>query len=405
MRRFGVSGFTLRIDWSGYYTASGVKNTGYKTNITTDIAALQAGSMDIVLDLAMQNTPAWLHTTYGDSSYLKNQFAHNFNPLRADGATPGIDLGDANIIFNPQVKAEVLQFMKDIGTDIGWSNFRYVRLGGGHFNELGFPPTAPTVASLGGLTASNASAADTNCYWSWDINARAQLAAAYPQFAVGGISASWVPGQNSPNNEASLFLTWHLNALRDFQNWQIAALRTAGYTGRIMMLYPGWGMRPPGGTDTNGDFNLAVATNLNNTSRGETSSEVQMAHDWVRCIRSMTDPLVITYCTWADAGYLGDPGGTYNVNLPPAARNVSATPYDWTPWHYIDVQGKALNPPLDTFGENTGGGMPTCISNCVAAARANNALGMGLISFTDFYANGITGGTPTANLTTLAATL
>jgi hypothetical protein len=56
--------------------------------------------------------------------------------------------------------------------------------------------------------------------------------------------------------QAGRFLDWYLNSLVDFQNWQVSMVRRAGSSGKIMLLYPGWGIR-------SGKIEKATATTTN----------------------------------------------------------------------------------------------------------------------------------------------
>lgn len=93
--------------------------------------------------------------------------------------------------------------------------------------------------------------------------------------------------------QAGKFLSWYLNSLAIYQNWQIASLRLAGFPGRVAVLYPSWGMRA-------GDFERAVATNLAGTSSPEINGEVQRGYDARRQIAALKDPNVVVYGTWAE---------------------------------------------------------------------------------------------------------
>jgi hypothetical protein len=96
----------------------------------------------------------------------------------------------------------------------------------------------------------------------------------------------WTPGNPSPNGEAAKFLDWYLDSLVDYQNWQISSLRATGYNGKIMMLYPSWGIRP-------GQIEEAVATNLNGTTSVEKNGEIQRGYDFARQVRAIEDPKVV----------------------------------------------------------------------------------------------------------------
>ncbi len=121
-----------------------------------------------------------------------------------------------------------------------------------------------------------------NLYWAFDDNAAAHN-------PVPG----WLPGMPSHSDEAKSFLTWYLDALVEFQDWQIRAVRAAGHEGEIAVLYPSFGMRP-------GDAAAAAAHDLDGTSPAERNGEVQRGYDFARQISGLSDENVAVYGTWGE---------------------------------------------------------------------------------------------------------
>ena len=204
----------------------------------------------------MMNAPDWLLKLPG-ARYV-DQYGDSFT----DEPIP-------NLVFGSSLRPIAQQYLNELFSIAG-TGFSNVRAGGGTMGELSYPYEFTSTGKV------------RNLYWAYDVNAAAQD-------PVPG----WRPGSLSPNGEAQTFLSWYLNRLASFQNWQVQALRTAGYQGHIAMLYPSYGMR-------SGDFNAAVATNLSGTSSPEINGEVQRGYDFARQITALTDPGVVVYSTWGD---------------------------------------------------------------------------------------------------------
>ena len=140
------------------------------------------------------------------------------------------------------------------------------------------------------------------------------------------------PGHDS----ARKFIEWYLDALRNYQAWQIATLRR-DYPGDICMLYGSWGQRP-------GWLAAAVDGDLGGLTAPERNSEIQQGFDWPRMIGDIKDPKVIVYCTWVD-------GTLANGDL---ADDESADVTRWSPVHWQASLANANSLKLRVWGENTG---------------------------------------------------
>ena len=209
------------------------------------------------------------------------------------------------------------------------TNFAAVRLGGCRYGELTYPP-----ASFGGKS---------NLYWNYDANALAQSP-----------TPNWHPGDSSPSGQAKTFLRWHLDVLTQFQNWQISLLRQNNYQGPLMVLYPSWGIRP-------GDFDKAVATNLNGSSSAEVNGEIQRGFDFQSQIAAITDPKVIVTSTWMDAD---------------ASRDTGTDQRYWSPVHYLAYLAHAHSLHLSAFGENTGHGQRAAMDLSASQMKKYGLTGM-----------------------------
>jgi hypothetical protein len=141
-----------------------------------------------------------------------------------------------------------------------------VRIGGGHWGELTYPGER-----------------DPSGRWRWW---------GYAPKSTNPVK-SWRPGQPSPAGQATKYLNWYLGRLADYGLWQAQIVRRQ-YPGTIGLLLPSWGMRP-------GDFEKAVATNLNGSSSAERNGEVQRGYDHARAAAKMAvGANVALWGTWAD---------------------------------------------------------------------------------------------------------
>ena len=220
--------------------------------------------------------------------------------------------------------------MKDVFRDFG-TDFYAVRLGGGRYGEVTYPP--------------NSFRGNGNLYWAYDENAQESAGEA-------GI-AGWRPGDSSPSGEAGRFLEWYLDALAEYQNWQVAALRES-YGGQIMMLYPGWGIRP-------GQAEEAVATNLDGSTSSEKKGEIQRGRDFERQVGAIEDENVLVTTTALDAEASGD---------------ADEDPSYWSPVKYLSGLAKPHPLGLGLYGENSGHGDQAEMELSASQMRRYGLLGM-----------------------------
>lgn len=328
-RRAGVCAKVIRLSWRAYIPAEGQVGEAYVAEVRTRIERARAAGFAIILETAFHDTPAWVHERYADSYYV-NQYGDRWT---GDGE---IDNGDANIIFNDAVKALVVQYLRRVFADLG-TEFAAVRLGGGKWGELTYPPS--TVAGR------------TNAYWAFDANALRQSPV-----------PTWRPGEPSPHGEAALFLEWYLDTLVRYQNWQIATLRTF-YAGPIMMLYPSWGVRP-------GQIAPALATDLDGSTPVERNAELQRGFDFARQVAALADPEVIVTTTWLDA----DPSG-----------DATDDPRRWSPVKYLATLAAAHPLQLNVFGENTGKGDAAVMGLAVRQMRRYRLVGLAWYGEAEMY--------------------
>ncbi len=303
-RAAGINTKLFRLSWREYYPFENQSSREYVARKSAELDALRSSGFSVILNLGYHDTPAWLHRNYPNSYYV-NQYGRPYAPT-------GIDSGDANLVFNPDLRLLVDSYLATIFRDFG-TQFSAVRLGGGRYGELTYPPASWD--------------SKTNCYWAFDADAR----------SVAPVK-NWFPGQPSPAGQAQEFIEWYLDRLTDFQTWQVRSLRQH-YDGDIMMLYPSWGIRP-------GQIESAVHADLDGSTPAERNGEIQRGYDFARQLRATEDPGVVVTTTWldADASRLSPPG------------DASSDPLHWSPVKYLASLVERHPLVLRLYGENTGWG-------------------------------------------------
>lgn len=253
----GAADALVELSWAQAEPVEGRYDEAYLTSVRTRIATLRAMGYTISFNTGLHEAPAWLLAKPGARYVDQHGRAYTDSP-------------EPNLVFGKNLRPTAQRYLKKIFASFG-TDFSLVRVGGGHWGELTYPfQVDPRTGRL------------RNLYYAFDVNAKKTNPA-----------PRWLPGQQSANGQAGRFLTWYLNSLAGYQNWQIAALRTAGYQGRTAVLYPSWGMRT-------GDFERAVATNLAGTSSPEINGEVQRGYDAARQIRALKDRNTAVYGTWGE---------------------------------------------------------------------------------------------------------
>ena len=341
-RAAGIETRVFELSWRRYYPREGEKDEAYIRLKKTQLSHLREAGFKIVLSLGYHDTPTWVHRNYPDSYYV-NQFGQRWTGdtfavgddviLDDSGGVPGVPTsnGDANLVFNDRLRGLVGSYVREVFADFG-TGFYGVRLGGGRYGEVTYPP--PT---FGGYS---------NLYWAFDANARASAAEA-------GI-AGWRPGHPSPGGQAQRFLDWYLGSLAEYQNWQVGLLRGAGYAGRVMLLYPGLGVRP-------GDVGEAVENDLAGTTPAEMGGEIQAGHDFAGQVGSIDDYGVLVTTTALDA---------------PASGDAGDDPTTWSPVKYLAHLAKRNPVRPGLYGENTGAGSPENMARAACQMRRHGLVGM-----------------------------
>jgi hypothetical protein len=242
----------VEMSWANAEPHEGVWNESYFDSVRQQAAAMRALGLKPILNFGMHHAPAWLLAKPAARFVNQNGAAYTASD-------------EANLVFTKSLRGYAEQYLGKLFTELG-SDWFAIRVGGGHWGELQYPGQKGTDGKWQ--------------WWAFDQSALSQ--SPVPSYRPCAGSAA----------QAGSFLGWYLDALTDFQNWQVASVRRY-YTGPIAVLYASWGMR-------SGDFDKAVAGNLCGTSSAEINGEVQRGFDHARHVGAVTDKGVAVWGTWAD---------------------------------------------------------------------------------------------------------
>lgn len=325
----GIKAKVFELTWRELVPSENNVNTDVVRQRKNEMAQIRQAGFQIILDLGFTDAPSWVHTNYPNTYYV-NQYGDRY-----DGQGQ-LNSGDVNLIFNSNLRVLVQSYLNTVFTNFG-TDFAAVRLGGGHWGELTYP--------------SHTYNGRTNAYWAFDANAL--TASPVP---------TWRPGQPSPNGAAATFLNWYLDSLASYQNWQISALRQT-YSGKIMMLYPSWGVRP-------GHLTPAIAGNLAGATSPEINGEIQRGSDFARQLTAITDAKVVVTTTWLDAS---------------SSHNSSGNPADWSPVKYLAYLATTHPLRLSLYGENAGNNSAATMRFAVSQVQQYGLMGMDWCRESDIF--------------------
>jgi hypothetical protein len=311
-RQAGLKVAVVAVSWERFEPAPGAFDDKYIETLASEKEQLRKLGYQLQLDLGVQYPPGWLGER--PAGRYTNQFGDSFVSTQ-----PGANL--PNVVFNAGIRQRLADYLGEIFEKLG-ADWDFVRLGCARYGELNYPQTKYK--------------GHDNCYWAFDDLAQGRtpgLPEGIPPCPVPG----WLPGTPSANHAAARkFIEWYLDALENYQNWQIATVRR-WYAGDICMLYGSWSVRP-------GWLDNAVDGDLGGGTPCERNGEIQQGFDWARMIGGITDPRVIVYCTWID-GTIG------NRDI---ADDNSPDPARWSPVHWQASLARANPRHLRVWGENTG---------------------------------------------------
>jgi hypothetical protein len=252
LRAAGVEATILELAWRDAAPAAGRWNERYFAAQRSRIAELRAAGIAVVLNTGMHEPPAWALALPG-ARYVDQA-----------GRVSGDEAG-LNLVWNRQLRPLAAAYLAKVFAELG-TGFAYVRVGGGELGELTYPRTSGALDS----------------YWAFDD-------------AASGASPvpGWRPGRPDDSRAATVFLGWYLDALTDFQNWQIATVRQH-FAGPVAVLYPDVGLRAD-------ELARAAAGGLAGSAPAERTRRVQAGQDHERHVAAITDPAVVAWCTWANS--------------------------------------------------------------------------------------------------------
>jgi hypothetical protein len=294
LRRRGIRLVLLELSWARAEPDPGRFDRTYLAAARRQLGAWRSQGLQVALNYGLHEAPAWLLAR------------PNARFVNQDGDAWSGD--QANLVWAKEYRRDAERYTARVFAELV-TGFATVRVGGGPLGELGYPGVRRSDGSI------------ENRYWAFDG------AAARTNPAPG-----WKPCDPAPAERVRRFLDWYLDALVDFQNWQVATVRRS-YPGTIAVLYPSWGIRP-------GDLEVAAAAGLCGRSRVERSGEIQRGYAHARQIGALTDPAVAVWGTWME-------------NTATIARLAELA----------DTRG------LAKMGENSGHDAPAELAGAVHAAR------------------------------------
>ncbi|GAB7191082.1 hypothetical protein NUM3379_17890 [Kineococcus sp. NUM-3379] len=256
LRAGGVRRALVELAWSSAQPRAGQWDWSYVDGVAQHAGRLREAGLTVALNTGTMDAPGWLLSRPGA------RFVDQDGRTYARFPVP-------NLVFGRQHRDVAEEYLQGLMARLG-SGFDLVRTGGGPFGELSYP------------WARDRQGRYENAYWAFDAGAAREN-------PVPG----FVPGAGGVDERAAAFLDWYLDALVEFQNWQVAAVRGAGHRGDVAVLYPSYGMRP-------GDFEAAVATGLDGSSSPEVNGEVQRGYDFRRQIAALADERAVVYGTWGE---------------------------------------------------------------------------------------------------------
>jgi hypothetical protein len=325
-RAAGVTVGSLELNWSSYEPAPGQFDAGYIAQQRSRMDGLRAAGLSVVLDAGLQYPPGWVFNVDGNTRFV-NQYGDVWHA--------GISEDVPNAVFDGNVRSAEAAYIARVAADFG-DNFYAIRAGGLLQNELRYPP-----AGFNG---------HGNSYWAFDANAQAHSPV-----------AGWRPGQ-AGSAQATSFLNYYLNALTDFQTWLAGTYRAHFASAWLQLLKPSWGMRP-------GDFEAAVAANLDGSTKAAGWGTLAMGLDWERQVNAIGDPHVQLYGSWMERGDDGTTATTMG------------------PTHYLATLGAARG--IRTAGENADpGDSAAMMSTVVQRARAWNLVGLMWLDESSLFGGG-----------------
>jgi hypothetical protein len=170
----GIRLKNVYLRWDYYEPAAGTFSSTYRDQKIEEIRELRAQGFSIVLRINPFPVPAWYFSAYPHAR-LKNQFGFEWDP--DVHATP---MDGVVSYWEPHFHTEFERYLAQVFQDLG-NNYWAVYLTIGKWGEATYPENKDYYGNT------------NDCYWGYDANARADLAA---QAAKYPAAQGYVPGQN-----------------------------------------------------------------------------------------------------------------------------------------------------------------------------------------------------------------
>lgn len=323
-REAGAEMLVVELGWNRAEPKPDSFDADYFQEIRERMVQYRKHGFLLVLDFGFQYPPDWIFDL-PHSRYV-NQYGESFRSEETGVEIP-------NAVFNQAVRDQQKQYAERVFQELG-TDFHLIRLGWTKYGEIAYP--------------THTFQGKENCYWGFDEVATGK-APGRPPGVPPSPAGDWKPGESSPEHRnAEKFINWYLNALLDYQNWQIQTVRSCTQT-PLAVLYPSWGLRP-------GDAAKAVEKDLNGSTPRESTGELQRGLDFQRLVSGIRDDNVIVYCTWLDSN-------------PEYSQDDASDPAGWSPARYLAELAATHRLRLQIWGENTGGGGPEILQRCADRIR------------------------------------
>jgi hypothetical protein len=303
----GVTNAMFELNWASFEPSRGTVSASYLVTMKYYLASFKSAGQRITLGLGLQNPPSWVFSL-ADSTYVDQTGAHST---------------EANFVFSKAVRTAAAQYLALVNTDLGLTNFAYIRLTSGGDGEMLYP--------------------GSGTYFAFDSAALTGTGLAT------GMSRNpdptWKPGTSGMSqSQIARWVTWYIGGLDNVTNWQMTTLAGLGFTGTYETVTPGSGTRPDELTQTekanlSNDGTTGVGAVWNLYYAGLTNKANVMAY-----VSSVAD----------------QSGGNDSCQPTDTALALTSTTMDaWSSTRWIRAIANANG--LSAGGENPGLGLPASL--------------------------------------------
>lgn len=298
----GCTHIVINADWYDLQpNATGSIDTTALANLNHAIDHAISIGLEPIFSLNIHYTPTWVLSSVEP---FRDQLGNDY-------VDTNVSAGKAvrNWMWTTAGRSYVSDLLTRVAVGMGSrvASIDGCRIGGGWYGELHYPEPI-----TGGPT------------YAW------QGFGASMQTGVGlaaGMTVCPVPGYvpyTGTDAQDCQFLNWYLNGLTSWSSWLISQYKAAGFTKKLHLLLPGYGVRQ-NQLRTDSGYKQAAA----------------LGEDHIRAIGSvMHDPAVWPYSTWLNTND-GYPGGTADT--------------DKSAWKSIYEKSHMRGKSAYLLGENTGG--------------------------------------------------